>query len=74
LKTSALLTVVNYAQEIRLANGVTLTGNTLADNQESYLGIPYAAAPKGDNRFRPPQNYKFEDVTYDATSEGMSCN
>jgi para-nitrobenzyl esterase len=76
LKTTALLTAVNYAQEVNLANGVTLKGKTCgdADDQECYKGIPYAAAPIGDNRFRPPQDYSFESTSYDATDVGFSCN
>jgi para-nitrobenzyl esterase len=37
------------------------------------LGIPYAAAPIDDLRFRPPTDYTYSGSTWDATERSKSC-
>ena len=41
-------------QPVSIQNGL-LEGETLADNLTVYRGVPYAAPPAGDNRWREPQ-------------------
>src|SRR5262245_36219086 len=43
------------------------------DGVETYLGIPYAAPPVGDLRWRPPQPIKKWKETIDATEFGNIC-
>ncbi|KAL2916336.1 hypothetical protein HK105_204092 [Polyrhizophydium stewartii] len=51
-----------------------LKGKLSADQTiVSYLGIPYAAPPVGNLRFRPPQPAAAFKGTYDATKMGNSC-
>lgn len=40
---------------------------------DAFRGIPYAAAPVGDNRFRPPQPVEKWNTTLDATEWAPSC-
>lgn len=40
---------------------------------QEFLGIPYAAAPVGDLRWRPPQEHDHWDDVRDATSFGPHC-
>ena len=35
-----------------------------------FFGVPNAAPPVGDLRFRPPQAYEWTTDTFDATSQG----
>ncbi|GAA4896723.1 para-nitrobenzyl esterase [Stackebrandtia albiflava] len=46
---------------------------TVADDHRSFEGIPYAAAPKGELRWRPPQPVKPWRGVRDATSPGSPC-
>ena len=39
----------------------------------SYIGVPYAAPPVGDLRWRPPQSPQRWTKTFDATQYGSSC-
>ncbi len=39
----------------------------------SYKGIPYAAPPTGENRFRPPRPAMVRTATLDAKDYGASC-
>jgi para-nitrobenzyl esterase len=77
LKSPTLLTLVSLvsAQEVTLDNGVTVEGYYCEEtyDQECYLGIPYAAAPIGNRRFRPPQDYVHESDYMEAWSHGYSC-
>ncbi len=43
------------------------------DGIEAFLGIPYAAAPIGELRFKPPQAATEWEGIYDATSLGAPC-
>ncbi|KAL2917118.1 hypothetical protein HK105_203182 [Polyrhizophydium stewartii] len=52
----------------------TIKGKFSADKTAaSFLNIPYAAAPVGNLRFRPPQPAPDFKGTYDATKMGNSC-
>jgi len=55
---------------------VTLTGThcSWGWGQECYWGIPYAAAPIADERFRPPSDYTYTVTEYDASEKGMRCS
>jgi para-nitrobenzyl esterase len=59
------------AVQTRVANG-TLAG-TAADGIASYKGIPYAAPPVGDLRWRPPQPPAAWPGSLDASDYGHSC-
>ncbi|NIA56957.1 carboxylesterase family protein [Massilia sp. TW-1] len=43
------------------------------DGVTSYLGVPYAAAPTGDNRWRPPMPAKSWTGTFHADHFGANC-
>jgi para-nitrobenzyl esterase len=60
------------------AQGVVPTGDgpvrgTETPAMKEYLGIPYAAAPVGDLRWRPPQPHAGWRTPLDATSFGNHC-
>lgn len=59
------------------ADQVTVTGGalrgTVTADRRSFLGIPYAAPPTGDRRFRPPQVAASWSGTRDATKSGNNC-
>ncbi|ODQ81368.1 hypothetical protein BABINDRAFT_12593 [Babjeviella inositovora NRRL Y-12698] len=60
--------------QIQLPDGDTITGNyETLNNLESYLGIPFAAPPVGDLRFRPPQAYNGSLNGFQALTYGPSC-
>ncbi|ODQ80414.1 hypothetical protein BABINDRAFT_161359 [Babjeviella inositovora NRRL Y-12698] len=60
--------------QVTLSNGDTITGNyELLSNLESYLGIPYAAPPVGNLRFKPPQPYTGSLNGFSAQAYGPSC-
>lgn len=48
--------------------------NVLSDNTLEGLGIPFAAAPVGQNRFRPPQPVHYASSHVDATAYGPACS
>ena len=56
---------------VKVASG-ELTGGR-ADGVEFFKGIPYAAAPVGDLRWRPPQPAPVAPVARDASSYGPDC-
>ena len=59
------------APRVRVSTG-TLQGST-AEAVDSFLGIPYAAAPTGDLRWRAPQAAAAWSGTRQATEYGDSC-
>ncbi|ODQ82104.1 hypothetical protein BABINDRAFT_33070 [Babjeviella inositovora NRRL Y-12698] len=60
--------------QIQLSGGDTIIGSYELDNNlESYLGIPFAAPPIGDLRFKPPQPYTGSLNGFNALTYGPSC-
>ncbi|KAF2402559.1 alpha/beta-hydrolase [Trichodelitschia bisporula] len=61
-------------QGVRTRSGFTVTGRKgrLAPEVSEYLGVPYAAPPVGNLRWKPPQPYK-GNGTIKATDFGPSC-
>ncbi|MFD0735267.1 carboxylesterase/lipase family protein [Planotetraspora mira] len=57
--------------ELRIDSG-PLRG-TDQDNMRAYLGIPYAAPPVGNLRWKPPQRPRPWTTTLDATKYGNYC-
>jgi acetylcholinesterase len=53
--------------------GTTSQGSRFPQLLDIFLGIPYALAPTGDRRFRPPVKVKASTETFDATHWGPRC-
>ncbi|WP_420136858.1 carboxylesterase/lipase family protein [Sphingomonas sp.] len=60
------------AQTIHIAQG-DISGTTLDSGVAAWLGIPFAAPPVGDLRWRPPQPAGHWRGTYPATRFAPSC-
>jgi para-nitrobenzyl esterase len=58
--------------DVELDTGV-VRGSDDGNGVRSWLGIPYAAAPIGDLRWKPPQRAHSWDGTRDATMLGKKC-
>ncbi|HEX7979193.1 MAG TPA: carboxylesterase family protein [Gemmatimonadaceae bacterium] len=54
---TALAQATNGAPRVQTANG-TLEGTTLPSGVKAFRGVPFADAPVGANRWRPPQPVK----------------
>jgi para-nitrobenzyl esterase len=50
-----------------------LSGRTLEGGVRRFLGIPYAQAPVGENRFHPPVRRRRFDDTFDASEYGPTA-
>ena len=75
---TALISAVAFATSssptVTLHSGTTLTGLTCPDSDDRcFFGIPYAAPPVGDLRFRPPENYEWATDSFLATEHGSTC-
>jgi para-nitrobenzyl esterase len=73
------LAIATYAQPkvlasplVRVESG-TLRGQTLAKGGAFFLGIPYAAAPTGELRWRDPRPAPHWSGARDATHYGSAC-
>lgn len=69
--TALCFTAVSLAQTVSLSSG-QLEGNR-SDSVERFLGIPYAAPPVGENRWRAPQPIKPWKGVRQAYSYGSDC-
>ncbi|ODQ81369.1 hypothetical protein BABINDRAFT_7168 [Babjeviella inositovora NRRL Y-12698] len=77
LQLLILSSVVNAffeGPQVKLPNNDVITGRgDFLSAFESYLGIPFAAPPVGDLRFRPPQAYNKSLDGFKATKFGKTC-
>lgn len=69
--TTAALACVAAPVEVKVAQG-TLLG-TLDTQGAKFLGVPYAAPPVGERRWRPPAPAASWPGTRDATKLGAAC-
>lgn len=56
-----------------VAGGEVLVGLRLDSGIEAFLGVPYAAAPVGDLRWRPATPHQARQGEVDATKYGPAC-
>lgn len=56
---------------VETANGAVI--GVEGDGFTAFLGIPYAAPPTGDRRFRPPVAHEPWSEPWDATQKGPAC-
>ena len=61
------------AAPVLAAGGETLTGLQLDSVVSAFLGVPYAAAPTGDRRWRPAEAHTPRPGEVDATRYGPAC-
>jgi len=54
-------------------NGTTSQGSRFPQLLDIFLGIPYALAPTGDRRFRPPIRIRSSTEIFNATHWGPRC-
>jgi para-nitrobenzyl esterase len=57
---------------VRTQQGLVV-GSQASPGVAAYLGLPYAAPPVGENRWRPPQPVAAWDGVRQATAFGTSC-
>ena len=50
-----------------------LDNNTTSISLEKWFGIRYAQDTSGQNRWRPPQPYRYNDTIFNATAFGPAC-
>ncbi|KAH6688460.1 Alpha/Beta hydrolase protein [Plectosphaerella plurivora] len=58
---------------VQITNGTLAGSQSVTCDLDLFLGIPYAAPPVGDLRFRPPSPYGGWNGTQEATSFGPWC-
>ena len=58
---------------VLMAGGERLIGLQSGFEVEAFLGVPYAAAPTGDRRWRPAEVHKPRPGEVDATRYGPAC-
>ncbi len=70
----ALTSAVSRAaiDEVRTDSGVVLAGPT-ANGVTAFLGLPYAAPPVGNLRWRPPQPAQYRNASWRGDQFGTSC-
>jgi len=73
LATSSLLLEVAGADDLTVETTYGKVRGTVSGDFRVFRGIPYAAAPVGDLRWRPPQPHPGWDNVRDATSFGATC-
>lgn len=67
-----LMSAPAAAQTVEIEPG-KVKGQTDANGIASYLGIPYAAPPTGENRWRAPQPVEAWDGVFEASDYGNVC-
>ena len=70
--SAAALPLAAQAQTVTVAQG-KLVGETLDDGTRVFRGIPYAEAPVGELRWKPPVAAGGWKGTRDATASGPTC-
>jgi carboxylesterase type B len=77
LKTAALAMSAAAQTDdysVTLPSGLTLNGKQCdGTSGRCFFGVPYAEAPVGDLRFRPPQKYTTEQTGMAAKTHGNIC-
>ncbi|MDQ3149396.1 MAG: carboxylesterase family protein, partial [Chloroflexota bacterium] len=63
---------LHAAEAVKTSNG-TVEGTAEASGVRAYRGIPFAAPPTGDLRWKPPQPVKDWEGTRSATAFGPRC-
>merc|ERR1712232_428490 len=66
-----LLRTESQAVQVSTENGAVV--GFVLNGTRVFRGIPYAAAPVGDNRFREPKKHEGWTSPLDATKDGASC-
>ncbi|MDX1384063.1 MAG: carboxylesterase/lipase family protein [Thermoanaerobaculia bacterium] len=66
------LAAADRTDAVRIHSGL-VAGETLADGVRVFRGIPFAAPPVGDLRWRPPQDVEAWSGVRDATRFGAVC-
>ncbi|KAL0949209.1 hypothetical protein HGRIS_009287 [Hohenbuehelia grisea] len=62
------------APEVTILDGATFIGRSLQSaGQEAFRGIPFAEAPIGQKRLRPPVRKAYEESRISATEFGPYC-
>jgi para-nitrobenzyl esterase len=61
------------AEPTLVAGGETLIGVTLESGVSAFLGVPYASAPVGELRWRPPEPHLARPGHVDASQYGPAC-
>ena len=57
--------LVADSEVVTLPNGMALRGGIVKDGVSAFLGIPFAKAPVGALRWKPPQELNKDDISHD---------
>jgi para-nitrobenzyl esterase len=63
---------VAISQEVVIASGM-ITGLAMPDGSTIFYGIPYAAAPDGERRWKPPLSRAPWPAVLDASKHAPAC-
>ena len=70
--TTAIGCASAQAQQVEVAGG-KVAGQPMADGSSLFYGIPYAAAPTGELRWKPPAPRAAWSGVLDATNIAPAC-